>query len=55
MITIVHSENLEQAIALKDELQLEERFDQVLITELGPTIGSHTGPKCLGIAYQKQH
>ena len=55
MITIVHSDNLEQAIALKDELQLEERFDQVLITELGPTIGSHTGPKCLGIAYQKQH
>ena len=53
MICILHSNNLDKALALKADLELEENFSQVFITEIGPSIGSHTGPECLGLAYLK--
>ena len=53
MICILHSNNLDKALALKADLELEENFTQVFITEIGPSIGSHTGPECLGLAYLK--
>ena len=54
MVCIVHSNNLDKALALKADLELEQSFSQVFITEIGPTIGSHTGPECLGLAYIKR-
>ena len=53
MVCIVHSNNLDQALALKADLEMEQSFSQVFITEIGPAIGSHTGPECLGLAYIK--
>ena len=53
MICILHSNNLDKALTLKADLELEENFTQVFITEIGPSIGSHTGPECLGLAYLK--
>lgn len=53
MICILHSNNLDKALTLKADLELEQSFAQVFITELSPTIGSHTGPECLGLAYIK--
>ena len=53
IICILHSNNLDKALALKTDLELEENFSQVFITEIGPSIGSHTGPECLGLAYLK--
>ncbi len=53
MICIVHSNNLDKALSLQTELELEHSFEHVFITELCPTLGSHTGPDCLGLAYIK--
>ena len=53
MVCILHSNNLDQALSLKADLELEQSFSQVFITEIGPAIGSHTGPECLGLAYIK--
>ena len=53
MICILHSNNLDKAQSLKDDLELEQSFAQVFITDIGPAIGSHTGPECLGLCYIK--
>ena len=53
MVCIVHSNNLDKALSLKADLELEQSFSHVFITEIGPAIGSHTGPECLGLAYIK--
>ena len=53
MICILHSNNLDKALTLKADLELDKHFSQVFITEIGPSIGSHTGPECLGLAYIK--
>ena len=53
MVCIVHSNNLDQALSLKADLKLEQSFSHVFIAEIGPAIGSHTGPECLGLAYIK--
>ena len=53
MICILHSSNLDKALTLKADLELEQSFAEVFISELSPSIGSHTGPECLGLAYIK--
>ena len=53
MICILHSNNLDKALSLKADLEMEQSFSQVFITEIGPAIGSHTGPECLGLAYME--
>ena len=55
MVAIVHSDNLKNALALKEELELENTFSHVFISELCPAIGSHTGPDCLGLSYIKKN
>lgn len=55
IVGIVHADNLESALALKKELELEDEFEHVFISELCPAIGSHTGADCLGLAYIKKH
>ena len=53
MVCILHSNNLDQALSLKEDLALEQSFPHVFITEIGPAISCHTGPECLGLAYIK--
>ena len=53
MVCILHSNTLDKALTLSEDLQLEQSFSQVIIADIGPTIGSHTGPQCLGLAYIK--
>lgn len=51
-ISICHIENLEEAKEVK--VILEKRFPEakLVIDDLGPVIGSHLGPKALGICYK---
>ncbi|MBD3108841.1 DegV family protein [Bacillus sp. AGMB 02131] len=53
MVCILHSNTLDKALILSEDLQLEQSFSQVIIADIGPAIGSHTGPECLGLAYIK--
>ena len=53
MVCIVHSNTINQALELKADLELEQSFTHVFIADIGPAIGSHTGPECLGLAYIK--
>lgn len=55
MVCIVHSHNIDKALALKADLELEQSFSHVYIADIGPAIGSHTGPECLGLAYVKSN
>lgn len=49
-INIEHVENLEDAEKIK--IMIEEKFEgvEVSINEIGPVIGSHLGPKSIGIS-----
>ena len=53
MVCILHSNTLDKALTLSEDLQLEQSFSQVILADIGPAIGSHTGPECLGLAYIK--
>lgn len=50
-IGVCHAINYEEAIKIKNNLQ--EKFPNALISvdELGPVIGSHLGPKAIGICF----
>ncbi|SDZ06583.1 EDD domain protein, DegV family [Proteiniborus ethanoligenes] len=49
IISIAHVQNIKEAEAYK--AQLEKKFTNAIITidELGPVIGSHIGPKAIGL------
>lgn len=48
---ICHADNLEGAEEYKNRLQKEFNFKQVKIYEMGPIIGTHTGPGLIAIFY----
>lgn len=50
-IIIMHIKNEEEAIKFKEVLQQKYDKAEISINELGPVIGSHLGPKTLGICY----
>ncbi len=49
-LAVVHVQAEEQAVKLQKDLQERYGMD-VLISEAGPVIGSHTGPGTLGVAF----
>ena len=49
---ICHADNLEGAEEYKNRLQKEFNFKQVKIYEMGPIIGTHTGPGLIAIFYK---
>lgn len=50
-IIIMHIMNEEEAIKFKEVLQQKYNKADISINELGPVIGSHLGPKTIGICY----
>jgi len=51
-IHITHGDCLEDALALKDSiLEANNHIKNVIISGLGPIIGAHLGPNCLGLNF----
>ena len=50
-LVVVHGDVREDAEALREQILQRCRFDEVLITTLGATIGSHAGPGAIGAVY----
>ncbi|MDF2533240.1 MAG: degV family protein [Clostridia bacterium] len=51
-ISIAQIQNLEEAEEVKNILQDKFPNAEVTLSELGPVVGSHLGPKALGICYR---
>ena len=48
---IVHSNCLEDALALADKVKTENGFKTVIINDISPSIGTHTGPGALAVCF----
>lgn len=48
---VLHADAPAEAEALADELRSKLNVDELIVTELGPTIGTHAGPGTLGVVY----
>ena len=50
-IIIAHSENLEQAKALEQLIIEKKLVKEIIISQIGPIIGTHTGPGMLALTF----
>ena len=50
-IVIGHSNSLDRAEAFKEQLKEAGIENEIFITCIGPVVGTHIGPNCLGIGY----
>ncbi len=50
-VGIVHANCLEDAEALADKVKSETQFTTVIINDISPSIGTHTGPGAMGLLY----
>ena len=50
-LVIGHSNAPERAESLKEQLREAGVTDEIFITCIGPVVGTHIGPNCLGIGY----
>ncbi|MEX1306964.1 MAG: DegV family protein [Eubacteriales bacterium] len=53
-VTILHAMNLEMAENLKERLEKFATFKSLWIQDIGPVIGSHTGPGVLAVCFLKK-
>jgi DegV family protein with EDD domain len=51
-ISIAQIQNIEEAEEVKGILQLKFPEAEIALSELGPVVGAHLGPKALGICYK---
>ena len=51
-ISVCHVLNMEEAEELKEILQEKYPNASISVDELGPVVGSHLGPKAIGICYK---
>lgn len=50
-ISVDHVQNLEEAERIKTLLEPKFKYAKISVNEIGPVIGSHIGPKAIGICY----
>lgn len=50
-VGIVHANCLEDAQALAEKVKAETEFKAVIINDISPSIGTHTGPGAMGLLY----
>ena len=50
-VGIVHANCLEDAEALAEKVKSETQFTTVIINDISPSIGTHTGPGAMGLLY----
>ena len=53
-VTIAHAADLEKALLLKERVEEELQPRELLMVEIGCTIGSHAGPGTLALFYKNQ-
>ena len=53
-VLIGNGDNLEQAEALEKILRERDLVEDVIITNIGPVIGTHTGPGMLALVFMKK-
>ena len=53
-VGIIHGNCLEEAQSLAELVKAETSFTEVIISEISPSIGAHSGPGALGIIYYGQ-
>ena len=46
---IVHANNLEAAEAFKEQVEERFKFKKIILQDVGPVIGAHTGPGVLAM------
>lgn len=52
-LAIMHIENQENAIKLKEKILKDLGIDEIYVRELGPIVGTHIGPGVLGIVLNR--
>lgn len=50
-IAVMHADDLEMAMQLKEEAQERFGLDEIMLTDFTPVMGAHAGPGVLGLAY----
>jgi len=50
-VTIIHAHAVEEASALEKEVRAHFNCAEIYISELGPVIGAHVGPRAIGVAF----
>jgi DegV family protein with EDD domain len=53
-VCVVHGNSLETAEQLKEEIIRNFKINEIFIQQFGITIGAHTGPGTIGVAYIKK-
>lgn len=53
-VSVLHTVNPEGAEELVEQYQSAFGFDEILVTQLGPTIGTHTGPGVIATVFYKK-
>lgn len=48
---IMHANVPEEAATLRDQILTRFAVDELTVTELGPTVGTHIGPGAMGVVY----
>ena len=52
VIGISHGDNEELAVELADAIKREFHIENIMISTIGPVIGSHTGPGTIALFFQ---
>ena len=55
IVFISHADNLEDAEFVADEIKNRFGIDKFMINEIGPTIGSHTGPDVIALFFMGEN
>ena len=55
IVFISHGDNEEDANYIADEVKKRFGIEKFMINQIGPTIGSHTGPDVIALVYLGEH
>ncbi|MGQ9494487.1 MAG: DegV family protein [Anaerolineae bacterium] len=50
-MAVVHAEVLQEAMALKEEMEKRFRCEELYVLDLSPVLGVHTGPGVIGVGF----
>ena len=50
-VAVIHAQAMEEALALEKEVRAGFNCAQMYLSELGPVIGTHAGPRSVGLAF----
>jgi DegV family protein with EDD domain len=48
---VIHAQAVEEASALEKEIRARFNCAEIYLSELGPVIGTHIGPRAIGLAF----